>query len=869
MSKEADEVDQAEMVIYRFEREIDVPARVKGGKVEKAVELIEEGWSADHAKLVYLISRYGKCAESKNENESWIRETPLNVLIYEGTVSGLFQFDYAPASTIISTGKVSRRIWMNISQEGKAALDDIVQKTLINGLKLSTADYRPVKAFQVSKKGLDFLKQMPEKYKRQVDKVYLVPINKDSNSGRMEMIQVRFVDSTDDENPFFTLYGTQGDYIKQSKVTETEDVSYVSSPYLPWCIRNPRNAKQLSSNAHRWKECASGKSTIEDELDVVIELSRVQCIIGEWIPFGTNSICALNDRLGALDRCQGGMYTSSVDKQPTGTVFTCSTGLTKVGVLDFDFVNFINFEAEISYPEKEGIVQIESFGMHFNVDGTILYGFKIEAILDRDEEHVSLDHLSRLLVDIHQDSSQIMKDLVSSYQQDLIDLVYMGDSKNRGKFNMLLAEGIDPFLRCDLYLDKDAHENELKQVLGDIFSSHDLGEHGVFIRGRNGVLLCGHDYEEYESHLVSFCSLCTREMFIRAFFVRIFVVDQALIELRQQVLDYDKDPTELAVNKIRQKLAAASKSVSLFEEVYLFLQESMDTFSTPESKGSDLEKVLDLSKMKNDAIGQISDLSKLIKALQNNFSNIESMAEVMNSKSLAMLYKTVENQTKYLVDKSEKKTYISKTLEVIQLVLAGSFLFHLIDCFAAGSLNIKPPDYVVQVFQKGLTDVAGLWFSLNVIIVIIFITFVMRYMNNLYEKKYLNILHFTCATNLKIKLPELMTFLHRKNVIAANATLEKGIKKQTFSWDEKDKNLWGDGHGDCPHIEILCDLQSGFILTVKFIINKERTKLKEKSLLDIFIMDIKRNFALAEGYNGIETILEERRKNVLRDKEKG
>ena len=65
--------------------------------------------------------------------------------------------------------------------------------------------------------------------------------------------------------------------------------------------------------------------------------------------------------------------------------------------------------------------QVENFGMHLNVDGTVLYvsssqcsikivtyfmliryGMKIEAILDRPADNICLDHLARVLVDVHQ-----------------------------------------------------------------------------------------------------------------------------------------------------------------------------------------------------------------------------------------------------------------------------------------------------------------------------------------------------------------------------------------------------------------------------------------------------------------------------------
>ena len=83
----------------------------------------------------------------------------------------------------------------------------------------------------------------------------------------------------------------QSDYKIQSKVTETEDVSYVSSPYLPDCIR--RGSKNchgchsdkadlsekifrprgMTSNAHRAYESAAGKSDIKDEYNEVRSLN--------------------------------------------------------------------------------------------------------------------------------------------------------------------------------------------------------------------------------------------------------------------------------------------------------------------------------------------------------------------------------------------------------------------------------------------------------------------------------------------------------------------------------------------------------------------------------------------------------------------
>eukprot|EP01052_Picozoa_sp_SAG31_P050082 SAG31_NODE_11271_length_1047_cov_1.649789_2_plen_80_part_00 len=74
------------------------------------------------------------------------------------------------------------------------------------------------------------------------------------------------------------------------------------------------------------------------------------------------------------------MMTGSVDSEPTGTKLDVPTGLTSIKILDYDETTFINFEAQINYPEDEGIIQIEEFGMHMNEDGTLVYGMRVDAI---------------------------------------------------------------------------------------------------------------------------------------------------------------------------------------------------------------------------------------------------------------------------------------------------------------------------------------------------------------------------------------------------------------------------------------------------------------------------------------------------------
>ena len=310
----------------------------------------ENEWTADHLKLLYMISRYAKVAETPGEQEGWVRKNQLLVLMYECIVAGVLDYDYAPCSNLIGT----RRVWMNVTQEGKDDIDDLREGDLINGLKLASTDLIPVTAYQVSTKGLELLKIVPMELQDEVDAAIHGPEGYEE-----ELLAVGWTEPSEEEiaaaeeagedepEPGFMVY-TEGGYERMSDVTETEDVSYVSSPYLPECLRG--DDKPTQDNSSRAHESAAGESDIKDELSEAITLQNVICCVGEWIPFGSNQIVALCEKLGASDRCQGGMFTGEADTDPNGAQFDVPQGLTDVRVLDYDETQFINFEAEIFFP---------------------------------------------------------------------------------------------------------------------------------------------------------------------------------------------------------------------------------------------------------------------------------------------------------------------------------------------------------------------------------------------------------------------------------------------------------------------------------------------------------------------------------------
>lgn len=106
-------------------------------------------WSANHLRLLYLLSKFAMYPTLSDDEESWLRNLPLLVLVYEAIVCGILDYDYSPVCTNIVKNGQSRRIWMNISQDAKAAIDDLREHSLVKALKTCSEDFQPSTAFQV------------------------------------------------------------------------------------------------------------------------------------------------------------------------------------------------------------------------------------------------------------------------------------------------------------------------------------------------------------------------------------------------------------------------------------------------------------------------------------------------------------------------------------------------------------------------------------------------------------------------------------------------------------------------------------------------------------------------------------------------
>nr|MDO8110345.1 hypothetical protein [Candidatus Sigynarchaeota archaeon] len=189
---------------------------------------IQKGWNLEsatkeHRKLYYLISKYSATSKGGTQDEVWMKELPLRVFIYEGIVAKIFEgYDYAPMSVELPGG----RRYLNISQEGEDDIADLREMRLIDCLKLSTETYLTVNAYRIRDEKAQLV--IPDDFKAQIDKLCICP-----KCGGLLETDIR--QDPDDEDNIIVIFCRKEscDYQIYSGITKIEDVSYMTSPYIP------------------------------------------------------------------------------------------------------------------------------------------------------------------------------------------------------------------------------------------------------------------------------------------------------------------------------------------------------------------------------------------------------------------------------------------------------------------------------------------------------------------------------------------------------------------------------------------------------------------------------------------------------------
>jgi len=357
----------------------------------------------------------------------------------------------------------------------------------------------------------------------------------------------------------------------------------------------------------------------------------------------------------------------------------------------------------------------------------------------------------------------------------------------------------------------------------------------------------------------------TPKKFSSNFFVRTFVTNDVLKKIRHMILNYERDPH--TIMRIRAQMSAVSRNIILLHEVLLYIRESVDSLKLPPEKAGGLSATLNIKGLYRDVATRARDLQKLTQGLTNQLNNLQQMGETIKTKKLEENFLGVESNTKFLVAAAEANIRGSESLEVMQIILAGSFIFDLIDRLSGGTLNIGVPPFIEEYFQNGICDIPFLWFLLNLLIFVVLGSLLYRFMHYLQDTQ-AGVLTFKKQLNLKIYPKMFRLYLDSKDIdVMDQLTASRHAKGNSniikLQWQENHPSQWGMYSGkQAPRIELMVDFTNCFLVEASFQVNVRHTSFRERDLLRKLITDLCASDCLDDGYGGLKAFLSQKKNSV-------
>ena len=189
----------------------------------------EDNLTREQQKLLYLISRL---TDSLNFPGSWIKETPLQALIFQAIRKGIFnEYDYAPISTsFLGQG----RKFVNISKEGEDDLGDLRELGLLETIRLSSTKHDYITGYRPTKKSTKYLQALSNDVKQRIDNLFICPecSSKDYN------LSINVDDSS------FNMICKHCNVNEEIPLIIPEDISYTTKPYFFTFLSKKKYSKE-------------------------------------------------------------------------------------------------------------------------------------------------------------------------------------------------------------------------------------------------------------------------------------------------------------------------------------------------------------------------------------------------------------------------------------------------------------------------------------------------------------------------------------------------------------------------------------------------------------------------------------------------
>lgn len=471
-------------------------------------------------------------------------------------------------------------------------------------------------------------------------------------------------------------------------------------------------------------------------------------------------------------------------------------------------------------------------------------GLQVEAVMDRIKDNISLDHLSRLLVEVQADSSAIVDAIISVNQRELMQLVFLGDAINRNKVNLIIANEITPHLTAEEYMDKGEYENELKQVIGDTKAAYDISEHDTLIFGAYGLLVAGPNSRHHEPLLCAYLQFITIDIYLQNFFARLWILNDDMTTTNKIIIEGEKDPRALV--RIRYRICKLAKDIIQLEEILAHILEALEIIEIPpeppEQAGRSLYERLEIAGMRSQLMRRAMDLKKNIAGSHRLLDVLREMSSVVSESKTFHMNESVDVNTQKMCALQDSNERTAGTLQMLQLIFGGVLAFQILDR-VTGQWSVANSPWFSTFYQSAIQNTPLLWFIISLFMwLLIALIFSSAARRNHYRKQ--GVTTVRLKVNRRVHIKRLQDFLKSKLHTNEERSYDDHNDIVRVTYIDSIKKDWG---GAKPTITIEYDERNRFLLSCTVEYNKRLAKktlvftsaeLHEKIMNELNGMDV-------------------------------
>ncbi len=552
-------------------------------------------------------------------------------------------------------------------------------------------------------------------------------------------------------------------------------------------------------------------TSIKDELEELTFLIDPHLFIAEYIPFGSNHIISFNDELDSLGAVQGGLLTSLIDTEPRKSTFMVTDELTTVTVRRFDPNDFIQFEASITFENVGGVEQLEDFGVHVDASGRVLYGCQLIELVGR-RDKFSLDNISRVIADLVADSSEMMQNLLSTYQRRLLDLVYFEKPGNRNKFIILTGRFIDPLEPAKFFIHQSDYKNELNQIIKQAYYGRDFANGDKCFFGSEGMILIARQLELYEELLAIIGFFQGLDIFQKNYFSKMFMLWDEVRDARILVDKSGIDPN--AIGEAQQILSRVSAAVVLMTELLEFMQTAVnlvtDEFDQLEPLNEAQEELTEFIQLRDTvkkASTRIEDAALIVRGLKDEIAGVNGLITTLSERQMRQMNEALKDSITSMDEMTRSSERTGVALNILEVVLTGAIAFDILLLFV-GQYEWSTLSEWIAGSTFGIPNV--LFWSLAAI-VLFFCTGwgILRLIRHLEEKSEPN-LRVSLKVGALYDVENFANYIAKKPIKQQQMIVRSGSRIHEYTWDDDDKDKWV---GNEVTISLYMDLEHHMFLS--------------------------------------------------------